>query len=98
VEHANILDSDDVPVEFSTINLVGSRTLASVQDEGVRAYALCQAAIRNHLRDHFKNLWHGVPTLVMSTIGCDSNVEVDLGSEMVKELVESTSFLRTCTS
>jgi hypothetical protein len=98
VEHMKVLDNDDVPAEYSTVNLVGSRTLALERNEGVRAYALRQAAVRTHLRDHFKNLWRGVPALVMSTAGRDSNVRVDLGSEMLKDLFESTSFLRTCVS
>jgi hypothetical protein len=95
VERSKILDTDDVPAEYSTANLVRSRTLASERKEGVCAYALRQAAIRNHLRNHFKNLWRGVPALVMSTAVHDLNVNVDLGSEMKKELVESSSILQT---
>jgi hypothetical protein len=93
VERAGLLEGEKTAVEDSTIDLVGSRTLVPERNEGVRAYALRQARIRNHLHDHFKSLWRAVPGLVVSTAGRDSKVVVDLGTSMVKELTESASFL-----
>jgi hypothetical protein len=95
VERAGVSDNNDITSKYCAANLVGSHILAAEWSEGVRAYALRQAGIRTYLRDHFKNLWCGVPALVMSKVGRDSSVAVDLGAGMEKELAESSSFLRS---
>jgi hypothetical protein len=97
-ERAGVSDIDNIPSEYSMVNLVGSQFLAAEWNEGVRAYALHQASIRNHLRDHFKNMWCGVPALVMSTVRRDPGVTVHLGDEMEKELAESSAFLQSSVS
>jgi len=91
VERANILEG---ATEESAVNLVGSCTLVPERNEGLRAYALRQASIRNHLRNKFRSLWHAVPASVVSVIGRDSKVVVDLSPELVKKLTESASFLQ----
>jgi hypothetical protein len=92
-ERAELLEGDKIAAEHSTGDLVGSGMLGPERNEGVWAYALRQASIRQHLRDHFKNLWCAVPALVVSTVGCNS-VVVDLGAKMVEELMASASFLQ----
>ena len=92
-ERAGLLEGDKIAVEHSTGDLVGSSMLVPERNEGVRAYALRQASIRKHLHDHFKNLWHAVPALVVSTVGRNSIV-VDLGAKLVEELTVYASFLQ----
>jgi len=78
---------------FEVVKYVGSQHRSRA--EALRAYALRQARIQEDLHSNFKSLWRVVPSLVISRVGRDPSVVLDLNDHAIKELSSVASFLRT---
>jgi hypothetical protein len=78
--------------ERNTVELVGSNLLLCNREEGLRAYALYQAWIQRELHGKFKSLWRDVPSLVISCVGTDTDIALDVYNQLTKELASELSF------